>query len=123
MLSYIICAFQKGVDCLSQASSYTEATSLGKAAKILIRHMIDHEFKFDVRFHESCVEYAIPPSLFESICMIEHGVDIKSQLRFSASKKTLLWHSFCSITAIQDIKRVHQLTRHSKERETHFLCF
>ena len=30
--------------------------------------------------------YAVPSALFEFVCMIEHGVDIKSQLRFGASK-------------------------------------
>ena len=42
--------------------------------------MIDHAFKFDGRFHEGCVENAIPPSLLRFICMIEHGIDIKSKL-------------------------------------------
>ena len=58
----------------------------GKAAKILQRHMINHEFKFDGRIHKGCVEDAIQISLLEFVCMIEHGVDIKSQLRFGASK-------------------------------------
>ena len=61
---------------MSQASNYYEATILGKAAKILQRHMIDHEFKFDGGFYEGCVEDAIPPSLLEFVCMIEHGVDM-----------------------------------------------
>ena len=30
--------------------------------------------------------YAVPSALFEFVCVIEHGVDIKSQLRFGASK-------------------------------------
>ena len=56
-------AFQKDVDfALSQASNYSEAIIFGKAAKILRRHMLDHDFKFDGRFHEGCVEDAIPPS-------------------------------------------------------------
>ena len=58
----------------------------GKAAKILRRHMVDHEFKFDGQFHKGCVEDASPLSLLEFVCMIEHGVDIKSQLSFGASK-------------------------------------
>ena len=83
----ILLAFQKDVGfVLSQASNYSEAIIHGKAANILRRHMIDHEFKFDSRFHKGCVENAIPPSLLEFVCMIEHGVDIKSQLRFGASK-------------------------------------
>ena len=48
--------------------------------------IIDHDFIFDGRFHEGRVEDAIPPSLLEFICMTEHGVDIKTQLWFGASK-------------------------------------
>ena len=59
----ILLAFQKDVGfALSQASNYSEAIILGKAAKILRRHMLDHDFKFDGRFHEVCGEDAIPPS-------------------------------------------------------------
>ena len=55
-----ILAFQKDVGfALSQASNYSEAIILGKAAKILRRHMIDQEFKFDGRFHVGCVKDAI----------------------------------------------------------------
>ena len=59
----ILLAFQKDVGfALSQASNYSEAIILGKAAKILRRHMLDHYLKFEGRFHEGCVEDAIPPS-------------------------------------------------------------
>ena len=57
----ILSASQKDVgSALSQASNYSEAVILGKAAKILQRHMIDHEFKFDGRFDEGFVQDAIP---------------------------------------------------------------
>ena len=57
-----------------------------KAAKILRGHMIDHKSAFAGTFHEGYVEYAIPSTLLQFVCMIEHGADIKSQLRFVASK-------------------------------------
>ena len=56
-----------------------------KAAKILRGHMIDHKSAFAGTFHEGYVEYAIPSTLLQFVCMIEHGAD-KSQLRFVASK-------------------------------------
>ena len=59
----ILLAFQRDVSiALLQAYSYSEAIIRGKAAKILRRHLFDHDFKFDGRFHEGCVEDAIPPS-------------------------------------------------------------
>ena len=45
----IVWAFQKDVGF---ASNYSAAIKLGKAAKILRGHMIDHEFKCDGRFHK-----------------------------------------------------------------------
>ena len=117
-------AFQKHVGfALSQASNYSEAIILGKAAKILRRHMIDHEFKFDGRFHEGCVEDAIPPSLLEFVCMIEHGVDIKSQLRFGASKTDSAMSQLLQYNCYSRYKEGASTYRHSKERETPFSLF
>ena len=120
----ILLAFQKyNGFALSQVCNYSEAIILGKAAKILRWHMIDHEFKFDGWFHEGCVEDAIPLSLLEFVCMIEHGVDIKSQLRFGASKTDSAMAQFLQYNCNQDIKRVHQLTDIQRNAKIHFLCF
>ena len=87
---HVLLAFQKDVGlALSQASDYSEAIILGKAAKILRRHMLDHKSTFDGTFHEGCIEQAIPPSLLQFVGMVQHGADIKSQLRFGASKTDL----------------------------------
>lgn len=83
---YVLLPFQKDVGfALSQASDYSEAIILAKAAKILQCHMLDHKSKFNETFHEGCIEEAIPSTLLQFIGMIEHGADIKSQLRFGAS--------------------------------------
>ena len=74
----ILLAFQKDVG-FALSLTIIKPFVLGKAAKILRRHMIDCEFKFDGRFQGGCVEDAIPPSLLEFVCIIEHGVDIISQ--------------------------------------------
>ncbi len=86
----VLLAFQEDVgSALSHASEYSEAIVLAKAAKILRRQMIDHKSTFDGTFHEGCVEEAIPSTLLQFVGMIEHGADIKSQLRFGASKTDL----------------------------------
>ena len=55
--------------------------------------------------------------------MIEHGVDIKSQLRFGASRTDSAMAQLFSITAIQGIKKVHQLTDILRSAKPHFFCF
>ena len=68
---------------------YGEAVHLGKAGSILHREMLGHKPKSDVTFHNGCIEEAIPPSLREFVCIIEHGANIKSQLTRSASQSDL----------------------------------
>ena len=76
----ILLAFKKYIGAaFSQASIYSKAIILVKAAKILPGHMIDHESAFAGTFHEGYVEYAIPSTLLQFVCMIEHGADKKSQ--------------------------------------------
>jgi hypothetical protein len=86
----ILLAFKKYIGAaFSQASIYSEAIILVKTATILPGHTIDHESAFAGTFHEEYVEYAIPSTLLQFVCMIEHGADIKSQLQFDASKTDL----------------------------------
>ena len=51
--------------------------------------MLNHKSTFDGTFHEGCIEEAFPASLLQFVGMVEHGADIKSQLRFGASKRDL----------------------------------
>ncbi|XP_033643377.1 uncharacterized protein LOC117303320 [Asterias rubens] len=86
----VLLAFHKDVgSILSQASDFNEAILLAKAATILRRQMLDHKSKFDGTFHETCIEESMPPTLLQFVAMIEYGADIKSQLRFGASKTDL----------------------------------
>ncbi|KAK5852481.1 hypothetical protein PBY51_023946 [Eleginops maclovinus] len=94
--------------------------TLAKAAKILRRHMLDHKFFFDGTFHEGCFEDAIPPSLLQFVGMIEHGADIKSQLRFGASKSDLAIAQFLQYNCYTRHKEGASTHRHSKDRETPF---
>ena len=85
--------------------------------------MIDHEFKFDGRFHEGCAKDAIPPSLLEFVCMIEHGVDIKSQLRFGAAKTETAMAQLLQYICYSRYNEGASTNRHSKERKTPFPLF
>ena len=70
----VILAFDEDIGlALSPASDFSEAIILAKAAKILLRHMLDHTSKFDGTFHDGCIEEAIPSSLVQFVGMIEHG--------------------------------------------------
>lgn len=40
-------------------------------------------------FNNADLEQAVPPSLLQFVCMIEHGADIKSQPQYGASKSVL----------------------------------
>ena len=87
----VILTFDEDIGlALSQASDYSDAIILAKVAKILRRHMLDHTSTFDGTFHDGCIEEAIPSSLVQFVGMIEHGADIKSQLRFDVSKTDLV---------------------------------
>ena len=55
--------------------------------------------------------------------MIEHGVDIKSQLRFGASKTDSAMAQLLQYNCYSMNKEGSSTYRHSKERETPFLLF
>ena len=120
----ILLAFAKDVgSVLSQATDYSEALILNKAAKILRRQMINQEFAFGGRFYDGCVEDSLPPALLEFICMIEHGVDIQSQLRFGASKTDLATAQLLQYKCYARYREGAKTFRHSKERKTPFPVF
>ena len=117
----VILAFDEDIGlALSQASDYSEAIILAKAAKILRRHMLDHTSKFDGTFHDGCIEEAIPSSLVQFVGMIEHGADIKSQLRFGVSKTDLVIAQLLQYNCYAKYKEGAATHRHSTNRETPF---
>jgi hypothetical protein len=60
----VILAFQKDIQLiLSEASDYSDAIALAKAAKVLRKHMLQHKSAFDETFYEGCVEDAVPPTV------------------------------------------------------------
>ena len=60
----VLLAFQNDVALsLSKASEYYDALVIAKTAKVLRRHILEHQSKFDGTFPEGCVKDAIPPML------------------------------------------------------------
>ena len=110
--------FQKDVGfVLPEASDYySEATILGKAANILRRHILDHKTTID----EGCIELAVPLTLLQFVALLEHGADIKSQLRFGASKTDLAIAQLLQYNCHVRYKEGSATHRHFKDKETPF---
>ena len=85
--------------------------------------MIDHKSAFSGTFHEGYVEYEIPSTLLQFVCMIEHGADIKSQLRFGASKTDLAMAQLLQYNCYGRYREGAATYKHSKDRETPFAVF
>ena len=114
-------AFRKDIGpALSQACRNSEAIILARAAQVLRRHMLDHKSTFDGTFQEGCIQDAIPPTLLQFVGMIEHGADIKSQLRLVASKSDLAMAQLLQYNCYARYKEGAATHKQSKARETSF---
>lgn len=82
--------------------------------------MLDHKTTFDGTFHEGCIEQAVPLPLLQFVAMLEHRADIKSQLRFGASKTDLAIAQLLQYNCYARYKEGAATHRHSKDRETPF---
>ena len=107
---------------LSKASDFSDANILSKAANILQKHMLAHEWKFDGRFHADSVENSIPPTLQQFACMVEQGTDIKSQIEFGSSKTVLAIAQLLQYNCYTHKANIPTFG-HSKNRETPFPIF
>eukprot|EP00745_Piridium_sociabile_P026549 TRINITY_DN4240_c0_g1_i3.p1 TRINITY_DN4240_c0_g1~~TRINITY_DN4240_c0_g1_i3.p1 ORF type:complete len:1496 (-),score=398.92 TRINITY_DN4240_c0_g1_i3:837-5324(-) len=117
----VVLAFKKDVGAiLEQASKYGEAIHLAKAAGMIRRDMLQHKSQFNSTFHDGCLEQAVPASLLQFVCMIEHGADIKSQLQHGASKSDLAMSQLLQYNCFAKSQKGTQVHRHSKDRETPF---
>jgi len=77
--------------------------------------MLGHKSKFDFTLSDDCLDKAILPSPLEFVCMIEHGADIKSQLKCGA--QLLQYNCF------EKYKEGVKVHRHCKDRETPFAVY
>ena len=83
----ILLAFKQDIGvALSRAMSYSDALIVTKAAKILRKKMLEHKTSFNGKFAEKSIEDSVPSLLLQFVCMVQHGADIESQLRFGSSK-------------------------------------
>ncbi|CAE1280410.1 unnamed protein product [Acanthosepion pharaonis] len=57
-----------------EASQYSNALHLSKAADILRKEMLQHKTKFSSKLKDGFGEEAIPPALLQFMCSIEHGL-------------------------------------------------
>ncbi len=121
----ILLAFRKDIGpVLTEVLSYSDALILAKAAKILRQHMVSHKCNFDGAFDENSLTHSVPPSLLQFVCMVEHGADIKSQLRFSATTTDLAMSQLLQCNCFA--KKNEGSTapqRHSRDHETPFPIF
>ena len=85
--------------------------------------MLQHKSHVSSKFHEGCIEQAVPPSLLQFASMIEHGADIKSQLQHGASKSDLAMSQLLQYNCFANYKVGTQIHRHSKDHETPFAIY
>ena len=118
---YVLLAFQDDVGlALSDSCAYCDAIILSKAAKIPRRQMLDRKIVADGTYNMDSTEEAVPPSLLQFVGMVEHGADIKSQLRFGAPKTDLAMAQLLQYNCYARFKEGAPTHRHSKVRETPF---
>lgn len=118
-------AYERDVGTLlAQASKYGEATHLAKAAAVIRQDMLQHKSHFSPAVDMACIEQAVPQSLLQFVCMIEHGVEIKSQIHHGTLKSNLaisqLLMFSCFAKSREDTQAVH---RHKKDHGTPFAVY
>ena len=69
--------------------STSDVIHLAKAASIICGEMLAHKWNLEKTLQGDAIEESVPASLLEFVCMLEHGADIKSQLRYGASKSNI----------------------------------
>ena len=98
------------------------AYHLAVTAKVLRRHIMSHEYKFNGSFDEGCDTDPVPASLLEFVSMV--GSNTKPQLDSGVSKLGLLSHSCWHMIALSDINEEGASShRLSKGRESPFAIF
>ena len=117
----VLLAFKKDVGpILSKTSTYSDALILAKAAGILRRHMVDHKSRLEGTLDDKSVYDSMPAALLQFVGMIEHGADIKSQLRFGTTASDLAMAQLLQYNCFAKYKEGAVTQRHSRDRETPF---
>ena len=85
--------------------------------------MLHHKSNFSSIFHDTDLQRAVPPSLLQFVCMIEHSADIKSQIQHGASKSGLSISQLLQYNCFAKYKEGMDVHRHSKDCETPFAVY
>ena len=105
---------------LQKNGAFSDAVILSKAAKILRRDMLDYKNSNKEGYNMNLHKAVVPPSLLQFIGMVEHGADIKSQLRFGSSTRDLAMAQLLQYNCYAKFEEGAPTHRHSKDRETPF---
>ena len=122
----VLLAFKKDIGTvLADASKYTEAIHLAKAADIIRKEMLQHKTSFSTEFKEGFGEEAVPSALLQFVCSIEHGGDIRSHLKHGVAKSDLAIAHLLQYNCFSKSSEVTESStnRHSKTRETPFAVY
>ncbi|KAK6167165.1 hypothetical protein SNE40_021260 [Patella caerulea] len=120
----VLLAFETDIaSVLSEASRYGDTIHLAKAGEIIRGDILCQKSNFSSNFHDKGLEQAVPPSLLQFVCMVEHGADIKSQLKNGASKSDFAVSQLLQYNCFAKYKEVTDVHRHSKDREPHFAVY
>ena len=120
----VILAFKADIGpVLHEASQYTNAIHLSKAADILRKEMLQHKTRFNSELKDGFGEEAVPPALLQFVCSIEHGVDIKAHLAYGTAKSDLAIAQLLQFNCHSKQREGSTTHRHSKDRETPFAVY
>ena len=120
----VLLAFKADIGpVLHEASQYSNAIHLSKAADILRKEMLQHKTKFSSELKDGFGEEAIPPALLQFVCSVEHGVDIKSHLTQGTAKSDLAIAQLLQFNCYSKGRDGRTTHRHSKDRETPFAVY
>jgi hypothetical protein len=107
-------------DVLAQKNITSDAIHLAKAASIIRKDVLSHKWALEKTLNGDSIEEAVPTSLLEFVCMLEHGADIKSRVRYGASKQNLALVQLLQYNRSARHNKCVKTHRHAKDRETPF---
>ena len=118
----ILLAFKTDVcSVLHDATKYSQAVHLAKAAAIIRKEMLNHKTRTGLQF-DGCVEESIPQVLLQFVCSIEHGGDIQSHLKHGVVKSDLSLAQLLQYNCFNKGKD-STIEKHSRNRETPFAVY
>ena len=114
-------AFKNDVgQAITEASTYSDAMLLAKAAQILRNRMLEHKQRNEGNLNETSIYDSLPSALLQFVCMIEHGADIQSQLRYGATPTDLAMAQLLQYNCFSQSTEDCRTHRHSRDREPPF---